>query len=257
MKVTSQFQDSREFGGSPNKHETIIIIIHDGTRYLSYRYAPPLLITPQACLLKASSLPDYSLYGGADSPSPPSTLISSPDLSSASEDESPSTPPDNAHLPSAIRQRKGKDLPAAAEAEDEHLRIYGLERTDFLWTMTEEPHRSRRLQILKAHPEIKSLMGHSTWTKWIVLAVVALQTTCAVLLRETHPFSWKFMLTAYVIGGTANQNLFLSVHEITHNRQSLLLPAAWSFSTKLIFASAFPRSQSPSSESCPIVSLLW
>lgn len=29
--------------------------------------------------------------------------------------------------------------------------------------------------------------------------------------------SWKFLLTAYVIGATANQNLFLAIHEISHN----------------------------------------
>ena len=27
--------------------------------------------------------------------------------------------------------------------------------SDFLWTMTEEPHRSRRMDILKAHPEVR------------------------------------------------------------------------------------------------------
>jgi sphingolipid delta-4 desaturase len=29
--------------------------------------------------------------------------------------------------------------------------------------------------------------------------------------------SWSFFLTAYVIGATANQNLFLAIHEISHN----------------------------------------
>ena len=29
--------------------------------------------------------------------------------------------------------------------------------------------------------------------------------------------SWPFFLTAYVIGATANQNLFLAIHEISHN----------------------------------------
>ncbi|KAK6337696.1 hypothetical protein TWF696_001180 [Orbilia brochopaga] len=39
----------------------------------------------------------------------------------------------------------------------------------------------------------------------------------ALMLRNTPMFSWKFLLTAYVIGGTANQNLFLAIHEISHN----------------------------------------
>jgi sphingolipid 4-desaturase/C4-monooxygenase len=60
-------------------------------------------------------------------------------------------------------------------------------------------------------------MGHEPLTKYIVLAVLALQLTMAFLLRHTHPFSWKFVAAAYVIGGTANHNLFLAIHEITHN----------------------------------------
>ncbi|CEH13778.1 fatty acid desaturase [Ceraceosorus bombacis] len=34
---------------------------------------------------------------------------------------------------------------------------------------------------------------------------------------QVHPLNWKFLLAAYVIGGTANQNTFLAIHEITHN----------------------------------------
>ena len=29
------------------------------------------------------------------------------------------------------------------------------DQSDFLWTMTEEPHRSRRKAIIKAHPEVR------------------------------------------------------------------------------------------------------
>ena len=29
--------------------------------------------------------------------------------------------------------------------------------TDFFWTYTEEPHRTRRMAIIKAHPEVCSL----------------------------------------------------------------------------------------------------
>lgn len=51
----------------------------------------------------------------------------------------------------------------------------------------------------------------------LVLAVVALQILCAYALRNTPFLSWPFFLTAYIIGATANQNLFLAIHEISHN----------------------------------------
>lgn len=90
---------------------------------------------------------------------------------------------------------------------------------DFLWLLTEEPHRSRRQVILKAHPEIKTLMGREPLTKWVSIAVVALQLTAAWLVwrLQWHPLNWKFLLLAYAVGGTATQNTFLAIHEITHN----------------------------------------
>ncbi|KAH8920574.1 hypothetical protein BT69DRAFT_1265418 [Atractiella rhizophila] len=88
---------------------------------------------------------------------------------------------------------------------------------DFLWIEKEEPHKSRKKAILKAHPEVVRLMGPEPLTKYVVLAVVALQIAIAYSFRNQPIFSWKFMLTAYAIGGSANQNLFLAIHEITHN----------------------------------------
>ncbi|EMD34689.1 hypothetical protein CERSUDRAFT_116880 [Gelatoporia subvermispora B] len=89
--------------------------------------------------------------------------------------------------------------------------------SDFLWLMTEEPHRSRRMAIMKAHPEVTKLMGHEPLTKYVVFGVVALQLVIALLLRHTRVLSPLFVLCAYAIGGTANHNLFLAIHEITHN----------------------------------------
>ncbi|KAL7622970.1 sphingolipid delta-4 desaturase [Parahypoxylon ruwenzoriense] len=88
---------------------------------------------------------------------------------------------------------------------------------DFFWTYTEEPHRTRRLAIIKAHPEVTKLCGPEPLTKYVVLAVVSLQVLCAYTLRNTPFFSAPFWLLAYVVGATANQNLFLAIHEISHN----------------------------------------
>jgi sphingolipid delta-4 desaturase len=87
----------------------------------------------------------------------------------------------------------------------------------FFWTYTEEPHKSRRHAIIKAHPSILKLCGPEPLTKYLVLAVVTLQITLSYLLRHTHPFSPTFLLIAYVLGATSNQNLFLAIHEISHN----------------------------------------
>jgi hypothetical protein len=65
--------------------------------------------------------------------------------------------------------------------------------------------------------QVTKLMGHEPLTKWIVLLVVTLQLAVAYALRSTNPRSPLFIFLAYAIGGTANHNLFLAIHEITHN----------------------------------------
>jgi sphingolipid delta-4 desaturase len=64
---------------------------------------------------------------------------------------------------------------------------------------------------------VLKLCGPEPLTKYLVTAVVALQLILAYSLRNTHPISWTFFLAAYIIGATANQNLFLAIHEISHN----------------------------------------
>jgi sphingolipid delta-4 desaturase len=121
------------------------------------------------------------------------------------------------------------------EEEKENTPPLEVKEHDFFWTYTEEPHRTRRQAIIKAHPEVNwpppcptersidnpfqvtKLCGPEPLTKYVVLFVVSLQTLCAYLLRDTPFLSWKFFLTAYIIGATANQNLFLAIHEISHN----------------------------------------
>ncbi|KAK5079673.1 sphingolipid delta-4 desaturase [Lithohypha guttulata] len=94
----------------------------------------------------------------------------------------------------------------------------------FFWTYTEEPHKTRRQAVIKAHREVLQLCGPEPLTIPLVAFVVCLQTATAYLLRDTSIVSWPFFLTAYFIGATANQNLFLAIHEISHN---LAFKDAW------------------------------
>ncbi|KAI6092304.1 sphingolipid delta4-desaturase [Hypoxylon rubiginosum] len=106
---------------------------------------------------------------------------------------------------------------AAAASSDLQRDPIEVKYRDFFWTYTEEPHRTRRLAIIKAHPEVTKLCGPEPLTKYVVLGVVSLQILCAYVLRDTPFFSARFWALAYVVGATANQNLFLAIHEISHN----------------------------------------
>ncbi|KHN93879.1 dihydroceramide delta(4)-desaturase [Metarhizium album ARSEF 1941] len=110
----------------------------------------------------------------------------------------------------ATRMPESKSAPAASQDTTNP-------KHDFFWTYTEEPHRTRRLAIIKAHPEVTKLCGPEPLTKYVVLGVVSLQIVLAYLLRSTSFWSWRFWAVAYVFGATANQNLFLAIHEISHN----------------------------------------
>ncbi|CAN3374355.1 hypothetical protein DIURU_000767 [Diutina rugosa] len=88
---------------------------------------------------------------------------------------------------------------------------------DYYWTKDQEAHGIRRKLILKKYPEVTKLTGYEPVTKYWVLLVLAIQFTCAYLLRNTPVLSARFIATAYVVGATANQAVFLAIHELSHN----------------------------------------
>lgn len=104
-------------------------------------------------------------------------------------------------------------------------------------------------------------MGYESLTKWVVLGVVVLQLSIAIYLRHTRPLSPLFIFLAYVIGGTANHNLFLAIHEITHNlafqgvnankalavfaNLPIGIPYAATFKVQLFYSNVFVLKQLP------------
>ena len=78
-----------------------------------------------------------------------------------------------------------------------------------------EPHRARTRAILGEHSEIRQLIGPNPWTFAILVGVVALQFSLATILSDNA--WWQVFVVAYLVGAFANHNLFVIIHECTHN----------------------------------------
>jgi len=96
-----------------------------------------------------------------------------------------------------------------------NAKVVSQSNEDFIWSLTDEPHATRRTAILKAHPEIRSLFGFEWRTKYVVLALIALQIGSAIYMRDKTN-TWQFWVLAYFVGATTSQALFLAIHEICH-----------------------------------------
>jgi len=73
----------------------------------------------------------------------------------------------------------------------------------------------RRVDIVKAHPEIKKLMGYDPATKYKVAVSVAIQIMALHLLQGASWYTWVFF--CYTLSGSINHMMTLAMHEISHN----------------------------------------
>jgi len=58
-----------------------------------------------------------------------------------------------------------------------------------LWSTEEEPHMKRRREIMKAHPEVKQLVGPCAYTKYITAFLVGTHLATAYCL-STYDMTW-------------------------------------------------------------------
>jgi len=91
---------------------------------------------------------------------------------------------------------------------DISTRIADHDKPDAVW------HRDRARAMLKAHPEIKKLIGQDRSTALYCLFFAALQTGVALALAG-RPW-WLMLAAAYVLGPWLNTNLFFLGHECMH-----------------------------------------
>jgi sphingolipid delta-4 desaturase len=88
-------------------------------------------------------------------------------------------------------------------------------KTSFTRVGTDEPHKSRRTEILAKYPEIKQLFGPDIRLLPCILAIVAVQLSLAVY-SVSLPW-WQWLLLSYSVGGTLTHWLSLGNHELSHN----------------------------------------
>jgi sphingolipid 4-desaturase/C4-monooxygenase len=101
----------------------------------------------------------------------------------------------------------------AAAADDQELAKEGL---DFYHSYTDEPHTSRRREMLAKYPQIKELYGPDVTTAFYVLFWVTSQFLLAFYVAPYA--SWKYILVlVYCFGAFAAHALFLAMHELSHN----------------------------------------
>lgn len=80
---------------------------------------------------------------------------------------------------------------------------------------SDEPHHSRRKDILAKHPEIKDLYGPDVRLLPMILGIVAAQLSLAIYATRLE--GWHWFLLCWSFGGTLTHWLSLGNHELSHN----------------------------------------
>ena len=85
---------------------------------------------------------------------------------------------------------------------------------DFVQSRAPEPHRARTKDLLRRHPEIRSLIGPSQRTFWYTIGIVLLQFAVAWFAASRG--WWLTFVLAYTVGAFASHALFVVIHECAH-----------------------------------------
>src|SRR5882724_6559199 len=88
-------------------------------------------------------------------------------------------------------------------------------RSDFIYSLAAEPHRTRTKQILKQFPNLRNLIGKNPNTIFAIIGLVGFQLTLAWFLRDQS--WWLVFGAAYLLGAFADHALFVMIHECAHH----------------------------------------
>lgn len=107
---------------------------------------------------------------------------------------------------------RSKDLPRAEECE---IGCRGDLPMAYLRAEGAEPHALRRRAMLRAHPEIRALLGPEPSTGWCIALVWTAHMGCAAAARILPV--WTIALAAYAVGAIGSLALWTLLHECAHD----------------------------------------
>ena len=87
----------------------------------------------------------------------------------------------------------------------------------------DEPHRRRRLEILRRRPEVGVLFGFDRRTMWVVFAVVLVHLGAAAAVQHLWSIGsvagswWAIGLISVFVGAILSHWLAMGIHECSHN----------------------------------------
>ncbi len=89
------------------------------------------------------------------------------------------------------------------------------EEGKFRFSEDPEPHKSRTKAILKAHPEVRQLIGRNPWSILVIVGVVVVQFAIAWWIAD-KPW-WLILAVAWFFGAFANHAMYVMIHDAAHN----------------------------------------
>ena len=91
-------------------------------------------------------------------------------------------------------------------------------QTEFFQSEIDQPHPERTRAILRAHPEVRQLLGRNPFTAVIMLTVLSIQTAIAFWMgRLGMHYWWLSLLIAFCVGAFMNHCMYVIIHDATHN----------------------------------------
>src|SRR5947207_10100778 len=91
-------------------------------------------------------------------------------------------------------------------------------QTAFYQSELDQPHPERTRAILRAHPEVRQLIGRNPFTAAIMLLVLSTQTAIAFVMgRLGWSYWWLSLLIAFCLGAFLNHCMYVIIHDATHN----------------------------------------